>query len=325
MFLNKNKINKDSRIRFQNSRFKHRLSEARGYKRHIRNKPADKGEIFLSKIGLGSWYSRFALLLVFFILIYLVFIPNIFFIKNIAINDPQTADKPAIQSLVNSFLEKNLPWPQKNLILLSKSGLAGFLQKNDQEILNVASITKKFPSSLVINVTPRVDSFAIQTAGLTYFSVSGDGLVTNEVFLDASGTLPSGLTLVKLDNSGGLTIGRPAFSQSRVDFFNQIQNQLPGIVKSPMDYFELGKLDTPDFTAYFTAGPKILASFNSDIGQILSRLRLLLSQFSDSDIKKLYYVDMRFGDSGYICYKGTPCVQDISLPKASTTPANLLN
>jgi hypothetical protein len=290
----------------------------------VRSKPTGTGEIFLSKIGLGSWLSRSVTLLIFLLLIYLVFIPNVFFVKHITINDAQISDKPAIEALVNSYLSKKLPWPQRNLVLLSKAGLKNFLLKNDQKILGIESINKKLPSTLVLSITPRVDRFIIQTANGTYFSVSSDGLLTNEVFPDASGTLPSNLTPIKLDDNDGVIVGNKAFNQTGVNFLNQIQNQFPEIVKSATDYYELSGLQTPDLTIYLKTGLKIKLALNSDAAQTLNHLRLLFSQFTDSDIKKLYYIDMRFGDNGYVCYKGTACVQEISLPAASTTPANLL-
>jgi hypothetical protein len=320
MFGNKRKI--DSKIRFQNSRFKHRLSEARGYKRPLRNRPVSKGEFFLSKIGLGSWFSRFATLLVFLLLIYLVFVPNVFFVKQTMVNISQGDDKSTVENLVNSYLSKKLPWPQKNLILLSKAGLKEFLLKNDQKILAVNSISKKFPSTLILNISPRLDEFAVETASGTDFSIANDGLTTGEIYPDASGTLPSALTSVKLDNSDGLIIGHQAFSQNQINFLNLVQNQLPEIAKSSVDYFELAGLQIPDLTVYFKSGFKIILGLNSDSTQTLSRLKLLFSQLASTDIGKLYYIDMRFGDSGYVCYKGTPCVQNINLPSsiASTTP-----
>jgi hypothetical protein len=313
MFGKKRKI--DSKIRFQNSQFKNRLSRARTYKRQIRIRPSGRSEVFLSKIGLGSWFSRFATLLAFLFLVYLVFIPNPFFVKQVIVNTPQAGDRPVIQALTDSYLSKRLPWPQKNLILLSKSGLGDFLLKNDRKILKVSGINKKFPSTLVISITPRVDQFLIQTASSTNFSLANDGLVTGEVFADASGTLPSSLALIKLDNSDGLIIGRQAFSQSQMDFLNQLQQQLPGIVKSPINYYGLDSLNTPDLTVYFKGGFKIMASLNADTAATLNHLSLLFSQFSAADAQKLYYVDMRFGDNGYVCDKGTTCVQSVTLPK----------
>lgn len=322
MFDTQKKV--DSKIRFQNSRFKHRLSEARGYKRQIRNKPSAKGELFLSKIGLGSWLSRFSTLLVFFVLIYLTFIPNFFFVKNITINGEQSGDKSTTETLINSYLSKELPWPQKNLVLLSKNGLKNFLLKNDQKILDVTAVNKKLPSTLIVNLVPRVDQFLIQTASSTNFSVADDGVATAEIFPDASDTLPTGLTEVKLDDSEGLIIGNKAFNQNQLNFLNQTQSQLSTIVKSPIDSYELASLQAPDFTVYLKSGFKLLFSFNSDSGQVLNRLKLLFPQFADSDVKKLYYVDMRFGNNGYVCFKATACVQNIILPNApaSTTPIN---
>lgn len=313
---------KDSRSRFQNSRFKHRLLEARGYKRPVRGKPSGAVGIFLSKIGMGSWLSQFITLLVFLFLIYLTFVPNFFFVKYITINNSQIDDKSTIEILVNSYLSKKLPWPQKNLVLLSKTGLKNFLLKNDQKILSINAINKKFPSTLILNINPRFDKFVIQTSDNNDFLVSNDGLITGEIFLTASQTLPNALIPIKLPYSDGLIIGRQAFNQTQIAFINQSQSQLPDIAKSPIDYYELTALEIPDITVYFKTGPKIYFSVNADSTRALNRLKLLFFQFKDLEIKKIQYIDMRFGDNGYVCLKGTACVQDINLPAASTTPVN---
>jgi cell division septal protein FtsQ len=322
MFGDKKKT--DSRVRFQNSRFKNQLKQAREYKRIGRTSPRTSAEVFLSKLGLGSWLSRFATLLVFLLLIYLVFIPNIFFVKHTVINSSQSSDIPGIESLTSSFLDQKLPRPQKNLVLLSKGKLSEYLQKNDQEILKVTSVQKKFPSTLIINVEPRVDQFLIATASSSYFSVSNDGLITSQVFPDASGSLPSNLTSIKLDSSDGLLIGHPIFTQSQIDVLNQVNSQLMDAANSPVDYYELSSLDSQDFTTFVKSGLKIKFSFNSDITEELSRLKLLLLQYSASDQKTLYYIDMRFGDNGYVCSKGQPCTNETVEPNivSTSTPVN---
>jgi hypothetical protein len=123
-----------------------------------------------------------------------------------------------------------------------------------------------------------------------------------------------------------LIIGNRAFSQSQIDFLNQIMSQLPQIIKSPVNYFELESLQTPDMAVYSKAGPKIFLLLNSDTNQILSRLEVLLSQFPNGT-KNLYYIDMRFGANGYVCYAGTACAQKTVIPNtySSTTPTNLSN
>lgn len=320
--FNKRKI--DSKIRFQNPKFQRDLRAARGYKRPARILPQTQGEILLSKLGLGSWSARFTTLLVFLGLVYLVFIPNVFFVKHIAITGATQDNLAGIQASVNSFLNKNTPWPQKNLLLLSKTGLKNFLLGN-QKILAVNGINKKLPSTLVINLTERQDKFIIQTPlGLNY-SLSGDGLVSGQVETNASSGLPSGLVLIKLGKEDSLTAGQAAFLNNQINFINEVQNLLPGIAKAGIAYYKLDNLMASGLTVFLNGNFKVIFDINSDAKQSLGRLNQLLLSLSDTDIKRLYYVDMRFAGQGYVCYKNTACVQDFSLPvpASTTTPDNI--
>src|SRR6185437_1215041 len=235
MFKNKRKI--DSRVRYRSSSFSQKLESARGYKRTIRQKPKTPTEVFLATIGLSSWLSRIVTVAVFFLLIYLVYVPNFFFIKHIIINGSDISTNNITSALTDSFLNKKLPWPQKNYLLLSKNQLEKYLINNSQKIQSVDKISKKFPNQLTINITPRLDSFLLVTPSSTAFTVSGDGLVTGEAITDASGTLPSMPFLIKLDSADDLVIGQQALSSTDSNFLQQIKSRLPNITKSDIDYY----------------------------------------------------------------------------------------
>jgi hypothetical protein len=321
MFKNKRKT--DYQVRFQDPKFRQKLQQARTYKRFKKTLPLTETGIILSKIGLGSWLSRIGTLLGFFVLIYLVYIPNIFFIKHLTINGANPGSISAVEQITNSYLGKKTPWPQKNLILLSKSKLADYLLKNDQKILGIDSISKSFPNSLTINITPRIDKFAITASGSPeIYSVSNDGIITGILTPTASGTIPSGLIPIRLTANGDLYSGKSLFNKNQISFFVLLQNKLPGIVKSPVDYYELGDSQNQNLTVYTKNGFKLLFDLSSDLNKTLNRLGLLFSQFSDADIKKLYYVDMRFEDRGYVCDLGTPCSITKTIPsiEATSTP-----
>ena len=323
--FNKNKKKIDSRIRFQNSRFTRKLENARGYKRTARILPKNSREIFLSKIGLRSWQSKVATVLVLFLLVYIVYIPNFLFIKNITINGGDTPTRINIKAVTESYLEKKIPWPQKNLILLSDSGLKKYLLGNDQKILSVDKINRHFPNGLSINITPRVDSVLLQTASSTNFTISNDGLVTSEFVPTASTSSPSLPILIKLSSGENLIVGQQAISKQDLEFITKLQTQLPGIVESSLDYYEKSTLNNTEIIIYAKAGFKILFDLNSDLDKNLNRLRLLFSQFPNAEQKKLYYLDMRFDGKGYVCEKGSACVKNINLPKESTTTPNSAN
>jgi len=320
MFGNKKKL--DSKIRFQNSRFRQQLKRARGYKRTVSHSPQTDRNKFLSRIGLGSWAARVACLAVFLLLIYLVFVPNIFFIKQTTLNGANTASYQDAANLIQSYLNKKNPWPQKNLILLSKNGLKKFLLQNDRQILSVDNISKQFPSTLIVKIIPRIDMFAVQTASSSFFSISNDGIITNELIPNASGTLPSGLTLIKLTSNPSLNLGDKVLAQGSVNFINALQNQLPAIIKSPIDHYELEDFQNLALTVYAKTGFVLKIDLAADPAVTLQRINLLFSQFASGDIKKLAYVDMRFKDRGYVCYLGTPCAEPAVIPQSTSTPAN---
>ncbi len=322
MFNKKNRS--DYQVRFQNSRFQKRLKIARTYKRNRRIIPETDWGIFLSKIGLGSWRARFATASILLALVYFVYVPNLFFIRQITINGVVFKDKPAIESLVNSFLTKKLPWPQKNLILLSKPKLSQFLQKNDTKILSINSIIKKLPNTLEIDIAPRIDEFVVLTASSAY-TVSNDGIATG--IYQASATLPSGLIPIKLTSEPDIITGQNVLPEGAAGFISGVEKQLPDITKLPGDYFLLKDFESSTLNLYEKNGLRIIFDYKSGLKQNLDRLRSLFSQFSAADSSKLFYIDMRFQDKAYVCYKNTPCTADINLPNpsATSTPNNSPN
>ncbi|MDR3642919.1 MAG: hypothetical protein P4L74_04810 [Candidatus Doudnabacteria bacterium] len=306
----------DSKIRWQNPRFRSQLKRARGYKRPAKAKPPTAGGVFLAKIGLGSWISRIITGAVLIFLIYLVFIPNLFFIKNVRISG---ADGGRAETLTNLYLDKKTPWPQKNLLLMSKIGLQNYLLAQDQQILSVDKITKKLPDTLLVSFTPRTDEYLLITASSSNFTLSTDGLVTGEAELNASGTLPSNLAIIKLDNNPYIPVGQKLFTADESQFLGSLQQKLPGIAKSPIDYYELPNLESGDIDVYLKAGYLVKFNLDFDSDEMINRLNLLLSQMSPGDLKNLYYVDMRFKDRAYTCSKSAPCVNSIPVPNNSTT------
>jgi hypothetical protein len=310
----------DSKIRWQNPRFRGQLREARSYKRPVKLRPPSAGSIFLSRIGLGTWPRRLITAAILLFLVYLVYIPNVFFIKKINISGSPVGQ---VNTLINLYLNKKTPWPQKNLLLMSKNGLASFLQTQDRQILKVSSISKKLPNTLMVTFTPRVDEYLLQTASSSNFSISTDGLVTSQVFSDASGTLSVGLMVIKLDQNPYIFLGQKLFTDDEANFFQNLQQRLPGIAKSPIDHYELPDLENGDINAYLKSG--FLLKFNLDFGsdEMLNRLSLLFSQMSAADFKNLYYVDMRFKDRAYTCGKNSPCVNSQTVPNNTATSTNI--
>lgn len=320
MFGTKKKL--DPKLRFQRSDFRQQLSQARNYKRTSRVLPTTGAAVFLSKIGLGSWTARIITALFLLLIIYLVYIPNIFFVKNVNISDSDPGSLAITRDLVNSYLNKMTPWPQKNLLLLSKNGLKGFLLANSQKILSVNRIDKKFPNTLSLDLSPRVDQFLLQDGDGGLYTISNDGKITNSLLFEASSTIPSGLTKLNLQSSGPLAVGQAILRNSDINFIMQLQNQLPKQMGLGIDHLELDNLTAPSLTVYLQNGARLFFDLNTDPSEMLNRLSVLLGQMQPGDVKNLAYIDLRFKDRGYTCLKSQPCAQPAVIPQATSTPTN---
>src|SRR5258708_818385 len=132
MFSNKKKP--DSRIRFQHQAFRQQLREARGYKREKRVAEKSWGT-FLSDIGLKSWKTRTVAAVLLCLFVYLVYIPNIFYIKNIVITGAAPEAQANLERTIGFYLHSQRAWPQDNLLLLSKSRLKNYIAKNNAGIV----------------------------------------------------------------------------------------------------------------------------------------------------------------------------------------------
>lgn len=326
--FNSNKKKLDSRVRFQNQGFQKQLDKQRNYKRGKKTFPQTDWGVFLSKIGLGSIKTRLLVTAVLLLLIYLVYVPNFLFIKTIQINGIAQPKRTEIQKVVESYLNKKLPWPQKNLMLLSAKRLENYLLKNNQSILKIDKITKSYFNTLIINVVPRQDTFVIESKNGA-FGVANDGLVTKIIYNDsgATSTLPSPLVLIKLMSDESLYVGQQVISPETASSLKQFFDQSPEVIKTTVNYFEINSLSEVDITAVTKIKFKIKFNFKTDLLELTRRLKLLFSQFSDSEISSLEYIDMSYEDRGYVCHKNQPCVSEVKLPSqinASSSPENLI-
>lgn len=280
----------------------------------------------MSKIGLSSTLSKTLTILALCLVVYIVYIPNFLFVKNITLSGLNENQLGSVKNTTAEFLNKHLPWPQKNLLLLSKNKLTDFLLQNNQNILSVEKIEKDFPNGLKIYILPRVDRFAANTPN-GIFTIANDGLIKNQLAenLNASTTLPNGLILIKLNTKETIFAGKNAFPKSTAEFLTQAYAQLPKIIKSPVESFELSQAPDYDITALTSSGLKIYLDLKSDLPKILQRLDLVFSQISEPEKNNLSYIDMRFTEKSFVCQKNQPCAK-IFIPAATqptSTPESL--
>ena len=316
MFNNK----KDSRVRFQHRQFKRQLQDARDYKRPVYQTRQTAWQIFFSKIRLGTIRAKIFLIAAIVLAIYLAYIPNFFIIKEIQINGTTAALQAETTDNVKTFLKKNTLSAQHNLLLLSKNRLAYYLLQNNKTIYRVSGIEKKLPNRLIVNLQPRVAQYLLE-ADNKNFIVSNDGLVLGELELAATSTENSQLIPFKISQDLDSPPFQNIFGENLLQKLQTLNQQLQPITNARIKSFAAGRLDEPDLDVYLDAGYKILFDSKSDLNLTLERLKILLPQISPADVKKLYYLDMRIKNRGYVCFKNTVCAVENPPTATSTTPS----
>lgn len=320
-----NKKESVNRVRFQHRSFKTKLTENRNYKRQQKKLPQTDWGVFLKKIGLETIFSKVATVLVLVTLIYFSFVPNLFFIKQIIVQNENGNTNPDIEILTNLYLKKFNPWPQKNLAFLSKNKLLNYLTENNKTILSVNVIKKDFPNTVYISYKERKDEFVIKTSNNNNYLVSEDGKVTQEFTLNASSSLPSSLILIKLEQDMNLPLWQNPFSHNWFWFIRGVNLNLNNKINSPVKEITIENLKNPFFNVITQSGYEIKFDASANLDKTLNRLELLIKDLQPALVKNLQYVDMRFNDRAYVCYKNNPCSYEPILINSSSTTTTIIN
>ncbi len=339
MFNRRKKL--DPRVRFQNLNFTRRLQQAKRYQRSTRPVPETLIGRAMTAIGLDSLWSRLAVAACLLGLIYLTYIPNFLFIKNIDVTGMTDDGATSVRQTVQEFFASSrVPWPQQNTIFFRPARLASYLTAHNSQVWKVAGIDKKLFNRIVVRVNPKQERYAIgtPTGALVAFN---DGTVARPLDLGAAtfseAALP-GLIKFKLGPIAPPAVGAKVFSPALVQALEQLidgfgsQLQLSityitpfdsgpteAIAQLPLDPHELSvytrkKSGSGDF--------RIIFDTRNDLGPVINQLKLLLGTFTPERLASLAYIDLRLPDRAYVCLVRTPCD---STPSPPINPAPIIN
>lgn len=292
-------------MRFQNIEFRKSLKTAREYKRNAKTISQTPWAIFLRSVGLKSNLSRLLLVAALILTLYLLYFPNFLTVRSIQVEGVETTVAESVHDTVTDYFRQGRLTARQNLLLTSKTGLTEYLLQNNQKILQVIAIKKKFPATLVIQLIPRTDSYLGEYGGQK-FILSNDGLVTKKL-ADNEVATTTNLTLLKLPEGIQPTIGQRYLAQNYMFSLEKIKNEAPGILNSPIDSFAFFDFHTADVAAQTAIGFEVYFDLKADAQRTLQELRLVLKEFSATDQKRLSYIDLRFKNKGFVCFKNQPC------------------
>ncbi|MBI3231764.1 MAG: hypothetical protein HYZ51_01645 [Candidatus Doudnabacteria bacterium] len=311
-----------TKIRYQNPSFRRKLQQARGYKRPAKKIPQSKMGIFLAKLGLGSYSSKFCAGLLLIVFVYIIFVPNFLNIKTIKIIGLETRAQENALVAVGNYLSSKPFWPQKNLLLLSIKDLSRSLTAKNFGISKVIQIKKVYPSALELYLSERYDKFLLKNLSGVYI-VSNDGLIVRQLGLEDSARINPSSTISSLVtinlSQNQIYYEKQAVSDAKYfenlnEFLSLAKNQ----INNPILKISLQSFDRPDIEAITSAGYIIKFDINSDASKVFSQLKLLLKETGEAGVSGIKYMDMRIKDRGYICYKDAACAN--ASPAATTTP-----
>lgn len=325
MFSNKNKTLKDSRVRFQHQAFKKQLRQARNYKRENRPSQDETQRKLWTTIGLGPLWARLVCGLVVLIALYAVYVPNPLDIKHLEISGISGPQADIIENLVTQYFTSQKLWPQNNYLTLAPSKLKRYLLSESKNIYQITQIKKKFPATLAISLEPRLETYLIT-------SPEGNFIAANDLFINrltnATTTDLLGLTQIKILGTLGLEPETYLKNYQQIQAIDQLQKLLPNATADSPDYYQITDFEQPDITVQMKSGWRILFDYKSDLPLTVQKLHLLLSSIDPKDSKRLYYIDMRIKNRGYICLKNTPCASlpaSVPVTASTSTATSTLN
>jgi cell division septal protein FtsQ len=309
---------KDSKIRFQRRAFKQQLREARVYKRDPLKNQRTASSNILKILGGGSPLAKLAIGFTLILAIYLVYVPNFLYVKNIEIAGLDSRNAQDVKFLLAQYFASQKFFPKNNILLLPKKDLTSYLLSGDKDLLKV-SLNRKFPQTLKISAELRKNQYLI-TVQQGQFVVSNDGLVT--LAENSSSTSGSALTLIKIRDDIALQVNLPYPNQQQLEAVAFLNSRLPEKINDSINYFELQNFKQTDIIAVTEGGYKIFLDSNTDLSDTLNKLHLLLISIAPQDVKRLFYIDMRVKNRGYVCLKGTPCAVSQPIVNTSTSTAS---
>lgn len=320
MFTKKPKL--DSKVRFQQVSFRKQLQDARDYKRTSRRIPESKTAIFFDRVYLGSTQRKIGAIAIVLLLFYLTYFPVFFFVKNISVLGGDTETSYQITESVWGYINKNPLLPRKNLLLLSKTGLQKHIESNTGGIAVVTSITKKFPHTIIIDTLPRVPTFIVDH-GNTQYIVANDGKVLEPASNIATTSPLLLLPKVVLKNISTEEIPDFVFTESKARNIQEFITKTSESIQIEVGQVEMLDDKATEATLYLKNGLKLFVSFSQDPAKLLHQARLILNNTLPGDRQHIYYIDLRYEDRGYACFKNTPCAEPPTIITPTTTPETI--
>jgi len=220
---------------------------------------------------------------------YFLFLSEIFKVKEIKIAGPSNIPYFELKKIINKNLEKKFLYffSSFSLFLVNTQEIEKEILRNYPEI-KIASLEKKFPKTLLLEIKKR------EAVGLLCFAPDTCFLLDNQgvIFKTVRGPTSDKLVKIFYEKKETGRIGESAIPEDTLDKIRQINENLEKKLDTETEKFILkdNRLDVKT-----TEGWEIYFDLSGDINLALTKLRLLLEkEISSEERKNLEYIDLRF-------------------------------
>jgi hypothetical protein len=272
--------------------------------------------------------------------LYLIYVPNFLSVKDIRViglsDSNQVIAEGAARQAIRDALFLN---PQYNMIFLDNDLVSKAVAKVPS-VYEVKSVKKDFKhNTVIIEVVPKVERYLVSDTERVY-DVYNDGIAKSVSGLSQdnwASTVNPSMIKVLLPSRVPAEDGKTFFGPQMIQALESIAGGLNALPGSPLSYFlagtasvkttlnddgstsvSQGDLEFPVNNGEIKAvlkkgntGQTFTVMFDpqSNLGDTLKRLELLLAQTPPDRYKNLYYIDMRLPNKGYVCLVNTPCAK----------------
>jgi hypothetical protein len=255
----------------------------------------------------GGVFSRFLFWLLLFsflgICVYLLFFSTFLDISKINIQGNQDISSVEISKVVEKTLEGNYLkcFPRKNFFLASEANIGSAVKSNFNR-LEVGSIEKKFPDTLIVKVVERKAELVWCSGGVCYF-VDGSGLA----YEGASGTeedLRAGNFLVVVDDSAiPVDMGKTKISPDFIGYIEGANAMMRDDLKiEPAASYHTPGIASREVSVLTSEGWMLKISSEYSIDEAKKIIQTLFEKDLNEEARKnLDYLDLRV--KGKVYYK----------------------
>jgi hypothetical protein len=340
----------DPRIRFQSPSFTKRVQAAQHYKRAAKPFPDTPFGQLLLKLGLDSIWSRVLVVLALVGLVYLVYIPNFFTVRQVEILGLNGEVKDNAIVVAKQFTKKFAFLPHWNLLFLNTTQLGSYVAAHTTGVYQIQKVQKKYPHTVLITASPKVEKYILASPdALTLFF--NDGTVSSRRIFSQSEFDASHLYKLTEDfNSVATTEAAYLPEQVRTDI-DTLYSQFSAATNLQISSIQIPVVQTdaaptasgavsggippslpnpePNWRELLVMASKqgtnvfrVIFDSNNVGPATFSKLSLLLGALTPAQQKTLYYIDLRFGEKGYVCFADTACSRPSPPPQPESPEAS---